>query len=335
MTRSFCALMTVLLISFTARGGAPGPGGPYAVTNTFKIGGEGGFDYATLDDAGKTLYLPRTTHTQVIDTATGKVIGDIPGNSGSHGVALVPAAGRGFISNGKDGTVQLFDLKTNQSLGKIKAAEDADAIIYDPASNRVLVMCGDAGEMVAIRPDVDPASGKADAVVKLGGKPEFAVADGKGKVFINLEDKDEVAVVDTLTMKLVTTWKTAPGGKPVGMSMDRANNRLYVGCRSPRMVVMDAGDGHVLADLPIGAGVDATAFVNGTALASCGDGTLSVIRETTPGKFEVVQTVKTLERAKTMAVDATGKTIYLPTADGPRNKTVPGSFKVLVVTAKP
>lgn len=153
----------------------------YAVTNTLQIGGEGGFDYATLDAEGKTLYLPRTSHTQVIDVAGGKVLADIPNNSRSHGVVLVPEVGRGFISNGGDATVQIFDLKSNQSLGKIKAADDADCIIYDPASKDVLAFCGDAHVMIAVPADVDPKQGKASASVDLGGKPEFAVSDAREK----------------------------------------------------------------------------------------------------------------------------------------------------------
>jgi DNA-binding beta-propeller fold protein YncE len=303
----------------------------YAVQKTLQIGGEGGFDYVTVDADGKTLYLPRSTHTQVVDAATGKVLGDIPDNVRSHGVALVPEAGRGFISNGNDATVQVFDLKTNQSLGKIKAAEDADCIIYDPASKRVLAFCGDANVMVAVAPDVDPKSGKADVSLDLGGKPEAAVADGKGKVFVNLVDKDEVAVVDTLAMKVIDKWSVAPASKPVGMSMDKEAKRLFVGCRSQNMVVMGAEDGKVLGNLPIGAGVDGTAFHEGTAFASCGDGTLSVVRETAPGKYEVVQTVKTAPRAKTLAVDGKSGVVYLPTADGSGREVLPGTFRVLVV----
>jgi DNA-binding beta-propeller fold protein YncE len=306
----------------------------YAVTQTLQVGGDGGFDYVTLDPEGKILYLPRTSHTQVVEAATGKVLADVPDNSGSHGVALVPELGRGFISNGADATVQIFDLKSNKTLGKIKAAEDADCIIYDAPSKQVLAFCGDANVMIAIPADADPKTGKATSL-ELGGKPEFAVSDGQGKVFANLVDKNSVAVIDTKAMKVTAKWPVAPAMQPVGMSMDREGNRLYVGCRSKNMVVMNAEDGKVLASLPIGGGVDGTAFSGGTAFASCSDGTLSVIRETSPGKFEVVQTVKTAPRAKTLAVDDKSGKIYLPTADGQGRTTTPGSFKVLVVVQKP
>ena len=233
----------------------------YHVSQTFHVGGEGGWDYLTVDPEHKLLYVPRSTHTMVLDARTGKTVADIPGQKRNHGVAIVPSAGRGFITDGKDASVTVFDLKTYAVLGKVKTAEDADGVIYDPASGKVLVVCGDAGVLIPISPDLDLATGNADAAVELGGKPEFLAADGKGKAYINLVDKDQVAVVDTKTMKVVDKWPTTPGGSPVGMSMDLARRRLFIGCRKPqKLVVMDADNGKVLADFPIGAGVDATKF---------------------------------------------------------------------------
>ncbi len=314
--------------------------GPYHVSQTFHVGGEGGWDYLTVDPEHKLLYVPRSTHTQVIDATTGKTVADIPGQKRNHGVAIIPSVGRGFITDGENASVTIFDLKTYAVLGKIKAADDADGVIYDPASGKVLVVCGDAGVMVPISADVDPKTGKADAAVELGGKPEFLAADGAGKAYINLEDKDMVAVVDTKTMKVINKYPTAPGSSPVGMSMDRANRRLYIGCRKPqKLIVMGADDGKIVGDLPIGAGVDATAFANGDAFASCRDGTLTVARETAPGKFEVVQTVKTPVGARTMGIDPSTHTVYLPTAEfGPpaagqtRPSAKPGSFMIVVVS---
>ena len=318
---------------------AAGESGPYRVSNTFRVGGEGGWDYLTVDEQHKLLYVPRSTHTMVIDAKSGKTVADIPGQKRNHGVALVPRAGRGFITDGEDGSVTVFDLKTHAVLGKVKAADDADGIIFDPGSGKVLVVCGDAGVMIPISPDVDPASGKADPAVELGGKPEFLAADRNGKAYINLEDKNEVAVVDTKAMKVLNKWPTAPGGSPVGMSMDIVHRRLFIGCRRPqKLIVMDANDGKVLADLPIGAGVDATKF-GGDIFASCGDGTLTVVHEATAGKFEVLQTVQTPRGARTMGIDPGSQTIYLPTAEfelatsgqgRPRPK--PGTFKVVVVS---
>src|SRR5208282_4685541 len=264
---------------------------------------------------------------------------DIPGQKRNHGVAIVPSAGRGFITDGEDASVTVFDLKTYAVLGKVKAAEDADGVIYDPASGKVLVVCGDAGVLIPISPDLDVSTGKADAAVELGGKPEFLAADGRGRAYINLVDKDQVAVVDTKTMKVVNKWPTGPGGSPVGMAMDVARRRLSIGCRKPqKLVVMDANDGKVIAALPIGAGVDATKF-DGDAFASCGDGTLTVARETAPSTFEVVETVRTPQGARTMGVDPTTHTLYLPTAEfepasqGQRRPTPkPGSFMIVVVS---
>jgi DNA-binding beta-propeller fold protein YncE len=275
----------------------------------------------------------------VLDATTGKMVADIRGQKGSHGVALVPSAGRGFITDGKDGSVVVFDLKTFAVLGKVKAAEDADGIIYDPASRKVLVSCGDAGVLVPIAPDVDPKTGKADAAVPLGGKPEFLVADGQGKVFVNLVDKGLVAVVETKGMQVVKKWSTAPGGSPVGMSMDTEHNRLFVGCRKPqKLIVMSAEDGKILADLPIGAGVDATQFDNGHVFASCRDGTLAIAREKAPGKFEIVQNLKTRPGARTLAIDSKTHTAYLPTAEFGERKDArsrptpkPDTFMVVVV----
>ena len=256
----------------------------YKLTATFKVGGDGGWDYATLHRG--ELYVTRVTHTQVIDVSTGNVVADIGGQKRSHGVAIVPDAKRGFISDGGSGVVWIFDLKTHAILGKVPAADDADGIIYDRASNRVLVMCGDAHQLVAIAPDVNPNGGKPAATLDLGGSPEFAVSDEAGKVYVNIVDKDEVAVVDTKQMKIVARWPTAPGSKPTGMSMDRATRRLFIGCRNKKLIVMNADDGKIVADFPIGGFVDATGFRGGLVFASCGDGTLTVVREVSPDKFE-------------------------------------------------
>jgi DNA-binding beta-propeller fold protein YncE len=308
----------------------------YHVARTLHVGGQGGWDYLTVDPDRNRLYAPRSTHTQVIDAANGQIIADIPGQKRNHGVALVPDLHRGFITDGQDASVTIFDTNTNQALGKIKAADDADGAIYDPASKKVLVSCGDASALILIPADVDPTSGKSDSV-DLGGKPEFLAADGQGKAYVNLVDKNQVAVVDTRAMKVLRKWPTTPGGSPVGMAIDAAHHRLFVGCRNPqKLIVMSADDGKVLADLPIGAGVDATAFDAGNAFASCRDGTLAVARETSPGKFEIVRTVSTAQGARTMGVNANTHTIYLPTAEFAPNQqgrpaAKPDSFMIVVV----
>jgi DNA-binding beta-propeller fold protein YncE len=318
---------------------APPAIGPYHVSQIFHVGGDGGWDCLTVDSAHKLLYVPRSTHTMVLDATTGKTVADIPGQKRNHDVALVPAIGRGFITDGEDASVTIFDLKTYAVLGKVKTAADADGVIFDRPSGKVLVACGDAGVLVPIPLDIDVKTGKADPAIDLGGKPEFLVSDDDGKVYINLEDKDQVAVLDTRTMKIVNRWPTSPGGSPVGMSMDRAQRRLFIGCRKPqKLIIISADDGKILADLPIGAGVDATVFA-GDAFASCRDGTLAVARESASGKFEIIQTIATPQGARTMGVDPAAHTLYLPTAEfGPpapgqsRPTPKPGSFMVVVVT---
>lgn len=341
-TTNACFALALVLFATIWTDGQPSPAapvdiGPYQVSQVLHLGGEGRWDYLTVDSEHGLLYVPRTTHTMVLDAATGKLVADIPGQQQNHGVALVADVGRGFVSDGRDGSVVIFDLKTNHVLGKVKADVDADGIIYDPVSRKVLVVCGDAGVLIPISPDVDPATGKADAAVALGGKPEFLVA-AEGKAYVNLVDRDQVAVVDTKTMKVIHKWPTAPGGAPVGISIDPLHRRLFVGCRKPqKLIVMSAESGRVLADLPIGAGVDATQF-DGDAFASCRDGTLAVVRETSPGKFALIQTVQTRPGAKTMGVDPKTHTLFLPTAEftpqkDAKSRPIPkaDSFMILVV----
>jgi outer membrane protein assembly factor BamB len=318
---------------------AADPPASYEVAETVHLGGKGGFDYVTLDRRNNRLYIPRSTHTQVLDTTTGKVVADIEGQKGNHGVALNRQAGRGFISDGP-GFVVIFDTKTNAVLGQVKVDKGADGIINDNGTGKVYVACGASSSLVPVPVDVDPTNGKADPSIDLGGKAEYLAADGQGKVYVNLEDKDQVAVVDAKAGKVVDKWSISPGGTPVGLSIDARGHHLFVGCRKPqKLIVINTEDGKVVADLPIGAGCDATAFDNGNILASCGggDGTLNVARETSPGKFEIIQSLKTRFRAKTMAVDRQTHTIYLPTAEygeqtgGGRPRPKPDSFMLVVV----
>ena len=312
----------------------------WGVVKTLHLGGEGGWDYLTVDPETHRLYVPRSTHTMVIDPESGKAIADIPGQKIAHGVALVPEAGRGFISDGGgEGAVLVFDLKTNAVLGRIVAQPDADGIIYDPYSRQVLVVSGDKGLLMSLKPGVDPQSGKIDAPIDLGGAPEFLASDGAGKVYVNLMDKNQVAVVDIAARKVVARWPVAPGGAPVGMSIDTAKRRLFIGCRDPqKLIVMSTVDGKIVADLPIGGGVDATKLEGGQTFASCRDGSLAVAAEGPDGKFAIVQTVKTPDGARTMGVDSATHKIYLPTAEydppkpGAKGRAArPGSFMIVVV----
>lgn len=212
----------------------------WSVVRTFHLGGEGAWDYVTVDPHTHRVYVARTTHTMVVDGTSGKTIGDIPGQIRAHGVAIVPEARRGFISDGGGaGAVVIFDLKTNAVLGSIVAQPDADGIIFDRASGRVLVVSGNNRVLMSLPPDIDPKGGIIDAPIDLGGEPEFLASDGAGKVYVNLMDKNEVAVVDIKARTVVARWPVAPGGAPVGMSMDIAKRRLFIGCRKAPEVDRD------------------------------------------------------------------------------------------------
>ena len=318
-------------------------GGDLVLSATLPVGGEGRWDYITCDQEGRYLYVPRSSHVMVLEAATGKTVADLAGTPGVHGVALAPDVGRGFTSNGQDGTVTVFDLKTNQPLGTVAAADDADCILYEASSHQVLVFCGDARAAVVFPASIPMAPGAAGTTIQLGGKPEFAASDGAGHVYVNLTDTSEVAVLDLAAATVTARWPLAPGAHPTGLAVDAAAHRLYSGCRNQKLIVLDTVDGHLLATLPIGSGVDAVACLDGGAAASCGDGTLSVVRAGPTGTFAVVQTLTTAPGARTMAVDAAHGRIYLPTAElapsrmmtaanpHPRPIPVPGTFRILTV----
>jgi DNA-binding beta-propeller fold protein YncE len=308
----------------------------WAVEKKLHVGGEGGFDYITFDEVSRRLYVPRSTHTMVVDADSGATIADITGQKHNHGVAVVPELARGFISDGA-GSIVVFDLKTNAVLATIAAKDDADGIIYDKSTGLILVSCGDAGVLVTLKADADPKTAAIDAPIELGGKPEFLAADGAGKVYVNLEDKDQVAVVDLKARKVLAHWPVAPGGSPVGLSIDTEKHRLFVGCRKPqKMLVMSTDDGKVIGDVPIAAGVDATRWDGHQAFASTREGKLSVVQEK-GGKWEVVQTVTTGLGTKTMDIDNAKHTIYLPTVEfedakeGSRPVAKPGTFMIVLV----
>jgi hypothetical protein len=329
-------VIAVVLFALTSRTAAQGT---WALEKTFHIGGDGGWDYVTMDAKNHRLYVPRSTHTMVIDADSGKTLADIPGQKHNHGVALVPEVGRGFISDGS-GAVVIFDLKTNAVLGTVAAQPDADGIIFDKASGLVLVVSGDNGVLMTLKPDADPKTASIDPPIDLAGKPEFLASDGAGKVYVNLEDKNQVAVVDVRARKVLAHWPVAPGGAPVGLSIDTEKGRLFIGCRNPqKLIVMSTDDGKVLADLPIGTGVDATKFDGRQAFASCRDGKLEVAGETALGKLEIQQTVTTPVGARTMDVDHETHRVYLATADFEEQKpgatgrpvAKPGTFMIVVV----
>ncbi len=313
----------------------------WEVKQTFAIGGTGGWDYVTVDSATHRLYVPRSTHTMVIDGESGKTIADIPGQKNAHGVALAPAAGRGFISDGGgDGSIVVFDLKTHAVLGTLAALPDVDGIIFDPHSGNVLAVSGHGKAFMQFKPDIDPKRGKIGTPIPLHGEPEFLSADRAGRAYVNLMDTHEVAVIDMKAGKVLANWPVAPGGLPVGMSLDENNGRLFIGCRGPqKLIVMSTKDGKVVADLPIGASVDAIKLDGGQAFASTAGAEMYVASESSPGKFTLSQTVKTGEGARTMGIDASTHKIYLPAAEyvtgaNGKKSVKPSSFMIVVVGRK-
>ena len=320
---------------------AAAPG--YHVTKTFKVGGEGGWDYLNADASARRLYISRGTHVIVLDLDSGANVGDIPDTQGVHGIALAPELGKGFTSNGREGTVTIFDIKTLKPVGeKVKAGENPDAILYDPATKRVFTFNGRSQDSTAI----DAASGKVLGTIKLDGKPEFAASDAKGEIFVNIEDKSELVAIDPAKLEVKSKWPLAPCTEPSGLAIDRKHRRLFVGCDNKMMAVVDADSGKVLATPAIGEGVDATAFdeETGLAFASCGEGTMTVVKEESADKFSVAETVKTEQGARTMALDTKTHTAYTVTAKfgpppaatadnpHPRRTILPDSFVVLVVS---
>jgi DNA-binding beta-propeller fold protein YncE len=275
--------------------------------------GTDGWDYITVDSAARRVYVARSTRVEVFDADSGALVGTVTGVGGAHGVALVPEKNEGYATAGKDGTIIKFDLKTLKPNEMIIAGKKPDAILYDPASKCVFAFNHGDGDVIVVNPATpnDPA-----VTIPVGGTLEFAVADGAGRVYVNVEDKNEVAVIDTkVQMKVVARWPVAPGEEPTGLAIDVAHRRLFVGCGNKKMVVLDADNGKVLATLPVGAGVDGVAFdpqLNLAMSADGKDGTLTAVREVSPGKFAVVQTLTTAKGARTIAVDPKTHTVYLP-----------------------
>jgi YVTN family beta-propeller protein len=329
----FCSLL-VGTISYAADPG-------YHVIKRLQLGGDGGWDYLTVDGAARRLYISRSTHVLVVDIDTDKIIGNIADTPGVHGIAIASELGRGFTSNGKANTATIFDLKTLKVLGQVQTGDNPDAILYDPASKRIFTFNGRSKDATVI----DAASGSVISTIALGGKPEFAAADGKGKVYVNVEDTGEVAEIDSRRLSLKKRYSLKPCEEPTGMGLDAEHHRLYSGCRNKVMAILDTETGKVIAAVPIGEGVDGNGFdpKTGLAFSSNGDGTLTVVRESSPGKFEVVETVTTQRGSRTMAIDLGTHNIYLPAAQfspqaapaeegaRPRPTMIKDSFTVLVV----
>lgn len=295
-------------LASAAPGVASAQAASYHVIATYRLGGDGGWDYIALDTAGNRLFIARSDRVMVVDPDKGAVVGEIPGLRRAHGVAFSYATGHGFATSGADSTVTMFDLATLKVLGHTVVDADDDAVLYDPASTHIFTMNGDANTASVI----DAATGKRIGTIPLGGKPEFGVSDGAGVIFINLEDKGAIVEVDAKAMKVTRSWSIAPCESPTGLAIDVAHQRLFSVCRNRIMAISDATAGKLATTVPIGSGVDAARFdpSTGDAFASNGEGSLTVVHESSPSVFQVVQTVPTMSGARTMELDPRSHRIY-------------------------
>jgi YVTN family beta-propeller protein len=312
----------------------------YHLLKKIEVGGEGGWDYRSVDGTSRRLYVSRGTRVLVFDADTGASVGEIPDTPGVHGIALASDLGRGFTSNGRDGSVSIFDLRTLKQISRVKVGTNPDCILYDKATNRVFAFNRGSSDVTAI----DAKTGEVAGLISLGGHPEFATADEKGMVFVNLDDKSEIVAIDAKKLAVQARWSVAPCEKPSGMAIDRKHMRLFSVCSNKKMIVMDAKNGKVIADIPIGGGTDGAGFDPDTSLAfsSNGEGTLSVIHQDSPDKYSVVENVTTQRGARTMAVDPKTHNVFLVTAaygppppataerPNPRPSVLPNSFVILV-----
>ena len=308
-------LAACLLFAFAA-----GPSG-YHEVNQVSLPGGGGWDYLTVDAAARRVYVSHATQVEVLDADTQKSVGTIADTLGVHGIALAPGLGRGFISAGKADSVVVFDLKTLQVLSRVSTGKKPDAIVFDPATNRVFAMNGGSDSTTAI----NAADGSVAGTIALGGGPEFSVADGKGNLWINLEDQSELVHIDSKSLKVVNRWPVAPCQSPSSMAFDSQNRRIFIGCRNHFMAVVDADSGKVVATYPIGDHVDASAFDLGTKLVfnSLGEGSIAIFRQDSPDKYTLVENIPTAPGSKTMALDLKTHRLFVPSLRS-------GQFTILV-----
>ena len=334
----FCILSLNSVSDAQVKAGKSG----YQLVDTIAIGGEGGWDYVFDDSEAHRLYVSHATRVVVVDTDTNKVVGEISGLKGVHGIAVARAFNRGFISDGRDNSVIIFDLKDLKTIQTVKVGTNPDCILYDPATKRVFAFNRGSSSATAI----DAKDGKIAGTLDLGGHPEFATSDEKGMVYVNLDNRSEVVAIDSKRLEVKAHWTIRPEGEdPSGMAIDRKNHRLIIVCGGSRkMVFVDTGSGKVTASIPIGSGTDAAGFDEKDKLAfsSNGEGSLTVVSVAAEDKYTLVENVPTMRGARTMAVDSKTHKIYLPTAKfgetppvtkenpRPRPSIVPDSFVVLV-----
>jgi YVTN family beta-propeller protein len=335
------SLLAILLLIATWNPLQAGTSSDWSIVKRIHLGGLGGWDYVTSDPAAERLYVSHAAHVLVLDLKTDKIIATLDA-VGVHGIALAPELNRGFISNGGNGTVTLFDLKTFKPITTVKVGENPDAICYEPVTKRVFAFNGRSSTVSVI----DATAGKVIGDISLPGKPEFAQADGAGFVFDNMEDMGLVLKIDATKLNIVARWPVAPDTEPSALAIDPKSHRLFVGCGDQKLAVMDDETGRIVGTVPIGQGVDATAYdpVRHRVFASCGDGTLTVIDQKSADQYEVEAIVPTAKGARTMAVDSRTGAAYLPSAQfgppaaptpehpKPHRSVLPDTLEILVVS---
>jgi len=322
------ALLLMIMQSNYAQSG-------YKITNTFHIAGNGWWDYLAVH--GNKLYVSHGSQVNILDKNTGDSLGIIKGTNGVHGIAFDEAQGKGYTSNGQLNNVFVFDIETGKIIDSIATGKNPDAIMYEPYIKKIITCNGQSNDLTVI----DPLAGKTVNTILLPGKPETAISNHTGKLFVNIEDKNEIAVVDLQKMKVEKTFSLQNGEEPTGLAYDYETKKLFAGC-DKLLVVIDAVSGNVIDKIIIGEGCDGVAFDYSTKTiftANGASGTMTVIKEQSAGKFSVVENVSTKQGARTITIDESTHTLYLPTADFSKSKTanqrpaiIPGSSQVLVVT---
>ena len=321
MKRTLAFLAAILGLAGTATLAAPQSG--YHIIKKVPIPGAGGWDYVTVDDAARRVYVSHATQVEVLNADTFELVGTIPNTPGVHGIAIASEFGRGFITAGKSDSVIIFDLKTLKTLGEVKVGKKPDAIMYDPATKHVFAMNGDSDSATVI----NAADGTVVGTIDLGGGPEFAVADGKGNVYINLEDKAETVHIDSNTLKVLHHWPLAPGKTATALAFDPQTRRLFAGCRGGQlMVVLDADTGRVITTAPIGERVDAAAYdpTQKLVFQSTGGGTIAVFHQDSADKYTLLENVVTNPGSKTMGLDLKTHRLFVPA-------NLEGTFTILVL----
>jgi YVTN family beta-propeller protein len=312
----------------------------YQVSNTFHIASPGSWDYLAVEPGSNKLFVSHGTQVNIIDKNSGDSIGIIENTTGVHGIAFIKELNKGFTSNGRLNNVTVFDLATDKQTSQISTGQNPDAILYEPFSKKIITCNGRSNDLTVI----DPVTEKVVATIAVVGKPETAVSNDQGLLFVNVEDKNEIVEIDTKSFTVLHHWPIAPGEAPTGLALDKQTNRLFAGCEK-MLIVLDATNGKVVANLPIGDGCDGVAFDTATKniFTSNGEGNMTVIHENTPNDYKVLETITTKPGARTITLDEQTHTLYLPTSEfekqdrkdaKARRKMIPGSFQVLVMKSK-